>query len=63
MVWIDGKHNIADAITKEKPGNSLKAFIDSNRLDITDGTIGWVDQVDIQMDTGDKGGSLQDQDD
>ena len=49
-------------MTKEKPGNSLKALIDSNRLDITDGTIGWVDRVDIQMDTGDKGGSLQDQD-
>ena len=63
VVWIDGKHNIADAMTKEKPGNSLKALIDSNRLDITDGTIGWVDRVDIQMDTGDKGGSSQDQDD
>ena len=63
VVWIDGKYNIADAITKEKPGNSLKALIDSNRLDITDGTIGWVDRVDIQMDIGDKGGSLQDQDD
>ena len=62
MVWIDGKHNIADAMIKEKPGNSLKALIDSNRLDITDGTIGWVDQVDIQIDMGDKSGSLRDQD-
>ena len=63
VVQIDRKYNITDAITKEKPGNSLKALIDSNRLDITDGTIGWVDRVDIQMDTGDKGGSSQDQDD
>lgn len=63
VVWIDGKHNIADAMTKEKPGNSLKTLVDSNQLDITDGTIGWVDREDIQMDTGDKGGSVRAQDD
>jgi hypothetical protein len=44
VVWIDGKYNIADAMTKEKCGNSLKALIESNRLGLTDGTIGWVER-------------------
>jgi hypothetical protein len=44
VVWIDGKHNIADAMTKAKCGNSLKVLIDTNRLDITEGTIGWVER-------------------
>ena len=44
MVWIDGKHNIADTMTKDKCGNSLRALVDTNKLDITDGTIGWVER-------------------
>jgi hypothetical protein len=44
VVWIDGKHNVADAMTKEKCGSSFKALIDSNRLDVMDGTIGWVER-------------------
>jgi hypothetical protein len=43
-VWIDGKHNVADAMTMEKCGNSLKALIDTNTLDISNGTIGWAER-------------------
>ena len=35
IAWIDGKQNIADAMTKDKCGNALKALIDTNKLEIT----------------------------
>jgi hypothetical protein len=45
IVWIDGKQNIADAMTKDKCGNSLKKLIDTNKLDVSD-TIGWVERAE-----------------
>jgi hypothetical protein len=42
VVWINREYNIADAMTKDKPCASFKALIDSNRLNIAEGTIGWV---------------------
>jgi hypothetical protein len=39
VVWIRKEYNIADAITKDKPSSSLKALIDSNRLNVVERTI------------------------
>jgi hypothetical protein len=39
VVWIRREYNIADAMTKDKPSSSLKALIDSNRLNAVKGTI------------------------
>ena len=44
IVWIDGKQNIADAMTKDKCSNSLKTLIDTNKLQLSD-TIGWVERA------------------
>jgi hypothetical protein len=44
VIWINDSYNIADAMTKDKCNGSLKALIDSNRLDVTDGVVGWVDR-------------------
>jgi len=42
VVWIKGRCNVADAITKDKKkaSNSFKNLVNSNRLDISDRTIG-----------------------
>jgi len=45
IVWIDGKYNIADAMTKEKCTNSLKALIETNKIDLSTGIIGWVERT------------------
>ena len=42
VIWINREYNIADAMTKDKPSSRFKALIDSNRLDIAEGTISWV---------------------
>ena len=42
VVWINREYNITDAMTKDKPCTSFKALIDSNRLNITEGTIRWI---------------------
>jgi Reverse transcriptase (RNA-dependent DNA polymerase) len=44
VVWINRKYNIADAMTKDKPNSVFTALIDSNRLDVKEGTIGWVER-------------------
>ena len=46
VIWIEGRCNIADATTKDraKCSNSLKNLVDTNRLDISDGMIGWVER-------------------
>ena len=47
VVWIEGRINIADAMTKDKPGTGLRDLLDSNKLNL-DGVIGWVDRSDLQ---------------
>ena len=32
--WIDGTYNLADAITKEKPGQALRHLIETNTLNL-----------------------------
>ena len=49
VVWIRREYNIADAMTKDKPSSSLKALIDSNRLNVVEGTIGWVDRKEGKL--------------
>ena len=38
VVWIEGRINIADTMTKDKPGTGLQNLLDSNKLNI-DGVI------------------------
>ena len=32
--WIDGNYNLADAMTKEKPGQALRQLIETNTLNL-----------------------------
>jgi hypothetical protein len=46
VVWIEGRYNLADCMTKDrgKCRSSLKNVIDTNKLDIAEGMIGWVER-------------------
>ena len=45
VIWIDGKSNPADAMTKSKPCQALKDLIDMNivKLEATE----WVERVGV----------------
>ena len=43
--WIDGKDNIADAMTKSNPNKALESFVNNNRLRIR--LEGWVERREM----------------
>jgi hypothetical protein len=55
VVWIDGKSNPADAMTKSQPCQALRDLIDSNTIRIK--AAGWVERTGRkdQPGTGDEG--------
>src|SRR6266480_3650336 len=47
--WIDGNTNPADAMTKGKPCNALKAFLNTNKIDLK--VTEWVERAKKGMET------------
>jgi hypothetical protein len=45
--WIDGNTNPADAMTKGKPCNALKALLDTNKIDLK--VTEWVERAEKGM--------------
>ena len=43
--WVDRDCNLADTMTKEKPGQALRRFIETNTIELN--TKGWVERGQI----------------